>query len=71
MAARSERLSGAVPVEVRIDESGNVIAAGAIGGHTLLQPAARESACNAKFAPTVLKGQPVKVTGVITYNFVP
>jgi TonB family protein len=70
-AARSSRAGGPVPIEVLIDEQGNVKLAGPLGGHPLLQDAARDAACNAKFAPTVLNGQPVTVTGVITYNFVP
>ena len=69
--ARSQRASGSVSVQVLIDEKGKVIQAGAITGNPLLQFASRDSACGAKFAPTLLEGQPVKVSGVITYNFVP
>ncbi|MBO0160511.1 energy transducer TonB, partial [Vibrio parahaemolyticus] len=36
-----------------------------------LRQAAVEAAQRAKFSPTMLSGQPVKVSGVITYNFVP
>jgi TonB family protein len=70
-SARTQRISGAVPVEILIDEKGRVVLVGSLGGHPLLQASARDSACGARFSPTVLKGQPVKVTGVITYNFVP
>lgn len=69
-AARAVRASGAVTVQVTIDESGNVISASATGGHPLLRAAAASAARGAKFSPTMLSGQPVKVTGVITYNFV-
>jgi protein TonB len=69
-AARAIRASGAVTVQVTIDESGNVISASATGGHPLLRSAAASAARGAKFSPTMLSGQPVKVTGVITYNFV-
>lgn len=69
--ARSARASGAVSVQVLIDEQGKVIRAGAVSGHPALQEAARSAACDAKFSPTSLKGQPVKVSGVITYTFVP
>ena len=69
--ARGSRVSGAVTIQVLIDEKGDVIRAGAINGHPLLQKAARNAACEAKFSPTLLAGQPVKVSGVITYNFVP
>lgn len=69
--ARAKRASGAVTVSVLVDEQGKVISAGATSGDPLLQEASRDSACGAKFAPTTLQGQPVKITGVITYNFVP
>jgi TonB family protein len=69
-AAKAVRASGTVSVQVTIDEQGNVISATAIGGHPLLQAAAVEAARAAKFRPTLLEGQPVKVTGIITYNFV-
>lgn len=70
-AARAVRASGAVSVQVLIDENGDVISASAVSGHPLLRSAAVQAARNAKFAPTKLQGQPVKVSGVITYNFVP
>ncbi len=70
-AARAVRASGAVNVQVTISESGSVISASAVSGHPLLRPAAAQAARSAKFAPTLLSGQPVKVTGVIVYNFVP
>jgi protein TonB len=68
--ARQARASGTVTVQVTIDENGNVISARAVSGHPLLQAAAVQAARSAKFSPTKLSGQPVKVTGVITYNFV-
>jgi TonB family protein len=70
-AAKAVRASGAVNVQVTIDERGNVISASAVSGHPLLQAAAVAAARGAKFTPTLLAGQPVKVTGVIVYNFVP
>ena len=68
--AKAARASGTVTVQVTIDESGKVISARAVGGHPLLQQAAVQAAYGARFSPTQLSGQPVKVTGVITYNFV-
>ena len=70
-AARAVKASGAVNVQVTIDEQGNVVSASAVSGHPLLRQAAEEAARNAKFAPTSLQGVPVTVTGVIVYNFVP
>src|SRR5436305_7221065 len=68
--ARSAHASGAVQVQVLIDENGNVIAAHAMSGHPLLRAAAQAAAHASKFTPTTLSGQPVKVNGVIIYNFV-
>ena len=68
--ARAAHASGTVVVQVTIDENGSVIAAHAVSGHPLLQGAAVGAARQARFSPTKLSGQPVKVTGVIQYNFV-
>lgn len=68
--ARGANASGTVNVAVTINESGNVISASAVSGHPLLRGSAVAAARQAKFSPTKLSGQPVKVTGVIVYNFV-
>lgn len=68
--AKAAHAAGVVTVQVTIDESGKVISAKAVSGHPLLQQAAVQAAYGARFTPTQLSGQPVKVTGVITYNFV-
>jgi TonB family protein len=68
--ARAARASGLVTVQILVDEEGRVISASAVSGHPLLQQAAVAAARQARFSPTLLSGVPVKVTGVITYNFV-
>jgi periplasmic protein TonB len=68
--ARAAHASGTVVVQVVIDENGSVISAHAVSGHPLLTAVAVAAARSARFSPTKLSGQPVKVTGVITYNFV-
>lgn len=70
-AAKAVRAGGAVSVQVLISESGSVISASAVSGHPLLRAAAVSAARGARFSPTLLSGQAVKVSGVITYNFVP
>ena len=70
-AARAVRATGTVNVQVTIDEQGNVISASAVSGHPLLRQAAVEAARASSFAPTLLSGQPVKVTGIIVYTFAP
>jgi TonB family protein len=69
-AAIAVNAQGAVEVQVLIDESGKVISARAINGNPLLRPAAEVAARNARFTPTLLSKLPVKVTGVIIYNFI-
>ena len=64
------RASGTVTVRVTVDETGSVTSAKAVSGHPLLQAAAVAAARQAKFSPTLLSGKPVKVSGVLTYNFV-
>lgn len=70
-AARAIRATGAVNVQVTIDEDGEVVAANAVSGHPLLRQAAEKAAIESKFAPTMLRGQPVRITGIIVYNFIP
>ena len=68
-AAKAVGAQGQVNVQVLIDEAGRVVSANAVSGHPLLKPEAERAARNARFTPTLLTGVPVKVTGVIVYNF--
>lgn len=69
--ARRAHARGTVVIKVTIDEYGNVIdASDMCGGNPLLVKPSLQSARGARFTPTKLSGQPVKVSGVITYNFV-
>lgn len=68
-AAKAIRVSGDVSVQVTIDEQGNVISANAVSGPALLKQASEQAARRAKFRPTLLSDQPVKVTGIIVYKF--
>lgn len=67
--AKAAAVSGAVVVEVTIDEEGNVTASKALTGHPLLRDAAVDAAKGWKWNPTKLSGTPVKVIGTITFNF--
>jgi protein TonB len=67
--AKAARASGAVQVQVTISEEGRVIDAQVIGGHPLLRDAALQAARQWVFKPTELSGVPVKVQGVLTFNF--
>lgn len=68
-AARAVRAEGAVNVQVLIDEKGNVVSASVVSGNPLLRSVAETAARQSKFSPTLLSNQPVKVTGVIVYQF--
>jgi TonB family protein len=68
--AKAARASGTVTVQVLIDEKGKVVSAKAISGNPLLLRESVQAAYQARFTPTLLSNQPVKVSGVITYNFV-
>ena len=67
--AKRMRVQGVVTVEVVLDESGKVISANASTGPGALRDAAVQAALKARFSPTKLSGQPVKVSGVINYKF--
>lgn len=67
--ARRAKMTGVVTVEVVIDVSGKVIGARAVSGPDMLRDAAERAARQAKFTPALLSGQPVRVSGVISYNF--
>jgi TonB family protein len=61
--------SGQVQVKVLVDETGKVISAEAVFGPESLRAAAVEAAKQARFAPTKNKGVPVKVSGILFYEF--
>jgi TonB family protein len=67
---RTTRVEGTVVVNVLVDEDGAVVQAEALSGPKALRDAAVEAARKAKFSPTRLSGCPVRVSGVVTYNFV-
>ena len=60
---------GVVAVQVLVDEQGMVADAHALSGPPALHAAALNAARFARFAPTTLMGEAVKVTGVLTFNF--
>jgi TonB family protein len=69
MAAQHARISGAVVVQVTISEEGRVIDVIVISGPILLQDAAVRAAREWVFAPTLLSRVPVKVQGILSFDF--
>ena len=68
--ARKTQAAGTVQVQVLVDETGKVISATAIFGPEVLRDAAVKAALRAKFKPMIVAGVPVKVSGILTYDFV-
>ncbi len=62
--------NGVVIVAILVDEQGSVVDARAVSGPQHLQPAAVAAARLARFSPTLLMGEPVRVSGTLSYNFV-
>jgi TonB family protein len=69
-AARKAHASGMVQIDIIISERGHVVWAKALDGPPSLQVTSLTAAWKARFTPTTLMGQPVKVRGRIIYNFV-
>ncbi len=70
LAEGAPKVGGIVRVRVVIDETGKVVSAEIEDGRIELRRAAIEAARKARFTPTLVGGQPVKVTGIISYLFV-
>jgi len=68
-AAKGANASGTVTVEVLVNEKGEVTASSVVSGPQPLWSAAGAAARNARFAPPLHDGKPVKVAGVLTYDF--
>ena len=62
--------SGVVIVAIVVDEQGSVVEARAISGPAHLHTAAVSAARLARFAPTLLMGEAVRVSGTLSYNFI-
>lgn len=67
--ARAARIGGMVTVFLMLDEKGAVAKVERTDGPQLLRGAAIDAARRWKFRPTVVNGQPVRVSGYINFNF--
>jgi tetratricopeptide (TPR) repeat protein len=65
----SKGVQGTVRVHIMINERGEVVEAKATCGPMALRQSAERAALKARFTPTLLSGAPVKVSGIIKYNF--
>jgi TonB family protein len=69
--AKKARAGGRVIVSVIVDETGKVISAEVEDGPIQFRRVALEAARKARFKPLLVGGQPVKVSGVLSYLFAP
>jgi TonB family protein len=67
--ARTAHISGVVTVFMIVNEKGDVESVERADGPQQLQQAATDAARRWKFNPTVIDGQPVRVTGYLSFNF--
>jgi TonB family protein len=67
---KNQKIEGTVVVVITIGNDGNVIYAKAKSGPAELYGASEAAALKARFKPTLLEGKPVKVSGLMSYNFV-
>lgn len=70
-AARNARIGGRVTVYLLLDEKGEVAAVQRSDGPEMLRRAAEDAARRWRFHPTLVNGQPARVTGSVVFNFTP
>lgn len=68
-AAKRERISGRVILNVIVDEQGNVSDIRISRGHPLLNEAAVSAVKQWKYSPTLINGEPVPITATVTVFF--
>ncbi|MBC7931878.1 MAG: TonB family protein [Rubrivivax sp.] len=67
--ARAARVVGVVTVFLLVNEKGDVESVQRADGPPQLQQAAADAARRWRFNPTVIDGQPMRVTGYLSFNF--
>lgn len=70
-AAKENGIGGTVNVQVLVDENGRVLNASAVNGHPLLRGPAEAAARSTKFPRMTSGGQPIRVSGILVFKFVP
>ena len=67
--AKDKGIQGRVEVQLLINEDGEVIFANPLSGPEELWAESVKAAVDARFKPTTLSGEPVKITGRIIFDF--
>ncbi|MEJ7578644.1 MAG: tetratricopeptide repeat protein [Pyrinomonadaceae bacterium] len=70
-AAVAQRVTGRVIVKIIVDENGRVIYACAESGPAVFHLVSEQAAYRWRFTPMQLSGKPIRVSGTISFNFVP
>jgi TonB family protein len=67
--AKDMHIDGRVEIQVLVNEDGDVIFANPLSGPEALWAESVKAAVGARFQPTKLAGEPVKVTGRLIFDF--
>jgi len=67
--AKDNRIEGRVEVQLLVNEDGEVIFANPLSGPEELWAESVKAAVGARFKPTKLSGEPVKITGRVIFDF--
>ena len=67
--AKDKNIQGRVEVQLLINEDGEVIFANPLSGPEDLWAESLKAAVGARFKPTTLSGEPVKITGRVIFDF--
>ena len=67
--AKDKNIQGRVEVQLLINEDGEVIFANPLSGPEELWAECVKAAVAARFKPTTLSGEPVKITGRVIFDF--
>jgi TonB family protein len=67
--AKRAGIYGSVVIRLTVDESGKVDSLKVLSGHPLLTEVSELAARRSTYAPALLEGKPMKVSGILIYNF--
>jgi TonB family protein len=67
--AKRAGIYGSVLIRITVDESGQVDSVKVLSGHPLLTEVSELAAQRSTYSPALLEGKPVKVSGILMYNF--
>ena len=67
--AKNGGISGPVVLKITLDENGQLGSINVLSGHPILSGPAELAARRSTYAPAKLEGMPVKITGLLIYNF--